>query len=199
MPLFRIRSSSVENRVLLALPTKEYHRLLPHLEYVPLVVGRVLYEPGDMIRYVYFPNSGIASRLLVSNGMTIEVGMVGKDGMLGLPVCLGITISLVRVRVREAGTAMRMKAGWLIKYLEQSRALRQLLHQYTCGLLTQLAESAACNQCHTVEARLARWLLMTQDRMPSDEFKTTQELISQLLGVRRSSVSHAAMLFRSTS
>lgn len=196
MPLSRVRRSPVENRVLLALPTEEYHRLLPHLEHVPLAVGKVLYEPGDMIRYVYFPNSGVASLSLVSNGMTIEIGMVGKDGMLGLPVCLGVPTSQVRVRVRGAGTAMRMKARWLTKYLEQSGALRQLLHQYTCGLLTQIAESAACNQCHTVEARLARWLLMTQDRMPSDKLKTTQQLIGQLMGVRRSSVSHAASAFQ---
>ena len=186
-------AAPVANRLLAALPTKEYKLLLPELEQVPLVFGDVLYETGDIIKHVYFPEDGIISLLsMVESQKVLEVGIVGKEGMAGLPVVLGVRASLNRGLVQSGGTAMKMKAAALRREFKRDGALQRLLHRYLHSLLTQISQSAVCNRFHTAEARLARWLLMTHDRVNSDEFRLTQEFLSHMLGVRREAVSKAA-------
>jgi CRP-like cAMP-binding protein len=191
------RAGPVTNRLLAALPKKDYQRLLPELEQVPLAFGDILYEPGDTIGHVYFPENGIISLLSsVESHKVLEVGIVGNEGMAGLPVVLGVRTSLNRGLVQSAGTALRMKAAGLQKEFRQDGALQRLLHRYLHSLLTQISQSAVCNRFHMVDARLARWLLMTHDRVGSDEFRLTQEFLSNMLGVRREAVSKAAGAFQ---
>lgn len=187
------RAAPVANRLLASLPKKEYQRLLPDLEPVPLAFGDILYEPGDIISQVYFPDNGIISLLSsVESQKVLEVGIVGNEGVAGLPVVLGVRVSLNRGLVQSAGTAMRMKAAVLQREFERDGALQKQLHRYLHSLLTQISQSAVCNRFHTVDARLARWLLMTHDRVGADEFQLTQEFLSNMLGVRREAVSKAA-------
>jgi len=188
-----IRTAPVANRLLAALPKKEYQRLLPELEQVPLVFGDILYEPGDTISHVYFPDEGIISLLsMVESRKVLEVGIVGNEGLAGLPVVLGVRVSLNRGLVQSAGTAMKMKAAVLQREFKRDGVLQKLLHRYFHSLLTQISQSAVCNRFHMVDARLARWLLMTHDRVRSDEFRLTQEFLSNMLGVRREAVSKSA-------
>lgn len=183
----------VENRLLAALPKKEYERLLPDLERVSLPFGEVLYETGDVIRHVYFPDNSIISLLTaVEDRATLEVGLVGNEGMAGISVFMGINTSRNQAVVQGAGTSMKIKAAALRKESNQFGALHHLLQRYTHLLLVQISQSAACNRFHTVNARLARWMLMTHDRIESDEFRLTQEFMSKMLGVRREGVTVAA-------
>ena len=183
----------VANRLLAALTKKEYQKLLPELEEVPLTFGDILYEPGDSIRHVYFPNDSIISLLsAVEDRALLEVGIVGNDGMAGLSVFMGVNKSRNRGLVQAAGTAMRMKSAALRKELSNGSSLHRLLHLYTHALLTQVSQSAACNRFHPANARLARWLLMTHDRIVGDEFRLTQEFLSNMVGVRREQVSLVA-------
>ena len=187
------RAARAGNRLLAALPKKEYQRLLPELEQVPLAFGDILYEPGDAITHVYFPDNGIISLLSkVESQKVLEVGIVGNEGVAGLPVVLGVSVSLNRGLVQSAGTAMRMKGAVLRGEFQRDGALQRVLHRYLHSLLTQISQSAVCNRFHAVDARLARWLLMTHDRVGSDEFRLTQEFLSNMLGVRREAVSKAA-------
>lgn len=193
MPVRATPSHPIENRLLAALPKKEYRQLLPGLERVWLSFAEVLYEPRDLIRHVYFPNDSIISLLaVVAEHSTLEVGIVGNEGMAGLSVFMGVRASPNRALVQAAGTAMRMKVAALRKESEHSGPLRRLLHLYTHSLLTQISQSAACSRFHVVDARLARWLLMTHDRLRSDEFQLTQEFMSDMLGVRREGINKAA-------
>lgn len=181
------------NSLLAALPPKERRRLVDEMEAVTLTYGEVLYEPGTQIRHVYFPNDCIVSLLtLVDKHQALEVGLVGREGMVGIPLALEITVSPVRALVQGTGTAMRMKAAPFLRTFRQSQALQRELHHYTYGLMAQITQTAACNRFHVVEARLARWLLMTHDRMQSSPFRLTQEFLSQMLGVRRVGVTKAA-------
>lgn len=183
----------VANRLLAALPDTEYQRLQPHLKPVTLPFGEILYEPGEIIRQVYFPNRGLISLLsLVEERSTLEVGVVGKEGVVGISVFLGASTSLNRVLVQGAGTALMMKAGALRKHVGHEGPLPELLRLYTHSLLAQVSQTAACNRFHAVDARLARWLLMTHDRLQTDEFRLTQEFLSDMLGVRREGVTGAA-------
>ncbi len=185
------------NRVLAALTSQEYQRVLPHLEPFKLSFGEILYEPGDLIKHVYFPNSGIVSLLsMVEERSTLEVGVVGNEGMVGIPVFLGARNSHNRALVQGEGMAMRMKSDSLRKQIKQTGALSDLLLRYTNSLLSQVSQTAACNRFHTVNERLARWLLMTNDRVRSDEFRLTQEFLSHMLGVRREGVTGAARAFQ---
>jgi CRP-like cAMP-binding protein len=181
------------NRILAALPKDEYRRLLPNLEPFPLVFGKVIYEPGDLIRYVYFPTSGIISLLAAGEDRAmLEVGMVGWEGMVGLPAFMGVKTSRNRAVVQGAGAAMKMKARAFLKECDNGGSLPRLLRRYTHSRLTQIAQVATCNRFHPIDARLARWLLMTHDRMGTDEFQLTQEFLSNMLGVRREGVNKAA-------
>jgi CRP-like cAMP-binding protein len=181
------------NRLLAALPRGEYQRLQRKLEIVDLTFGKILYNAGDPITHVHFPNDSIVSLLsVVAERSTLEVGIVGNEGMAGLSVFMGVDISRNRALVQGGGTAMRMRADALRSESNQLGALHRLLHRYSHSLLTQISQSAACNRFHTVDARLARWMLMTHDRMGADKFQLTQDFMSNMLGVRREGVSKAA-------
>ena len=181
------------NRLLAALPKNEYKRLLPKLKTVSLVLGEVLYESGDTIKYVYFPNDSIISLISeLSETAGLEVGMVGNEGMAGLAVFMGVNSSSTRALVQGSGTAMRMSSAAVRTEANRLGGLHHLLHRYSHSLLTQVSQSSACNRFHLVNARLARWLLMTNDRLGVEEFPLTQEFLSTMLGVRREGVSKAA-------
>lgn len=183
----------IENRLLAALPTKAYKHLASQLEHVHLSFADVLYEPGDTIQHVYFPNDSIISLLsTVEDRSTLEVGIIGNEGMVGVSVLLGVRTSPHRAIVQGEGSAVRMKSAALCKETSADASLRRLLHRNTHALMTQIAQSAACNRFHLVDARLARWLLMTRDRIGSDEFRLTQQFLSDMLGVRREGVNYAA-------
>ena len=192
MPQLPIRRLGV-NRLLATLPKTDYERLLPRLKLIPLTFGQVLYEPGDVIKHVYFPNDSIVSLIAaMSEASSLEVGMVGNEGMAGLPVFMGVDSSRTRALVQGSGSAMRMTATSLRRETNRLGTLHRLLHRYTHSLLTQVAQCSACNRFHSVNARLSRWLLMSSDRLGMDQFRLTQEFMSNMLGVRREGVNKAA-------
>ena len=167
------RTAPVGNRLLAALPLKEYQRLLPHLEDVTLTFAEVLYEAGETIQHVYFPSDSIVSLLSSTvHHPSLEVGMIGNEGVVGVSVFMGVDTSGTRALVQGGGAAVRMKSAALRKETSHLGSFHSMLHRYTHSLLTQMSLSTACNRFHTLDARLARWLLMTQDRMGSDEFRT---------------------------
>jgi CRP-like cAMP-binding protein len=181
------------NRLLAALPKTEFKLLFPKLELIPLVFNESIYEPGQEIKHVYFLESGIISLLsAVDVNSTLEVGIVGNEGLAGLPVFLGVTTSGNRAVVQGAGSAMRISASDFRAVSKNGTRLPQLIQRYVHSLLTQISQSAACNRYHLIEERLARWLLMTHDRMQTDQFQITQEFLSNMLGVRREAVNKAA-------
>jgi CRP-like cAMP-binding protein len=185
------------NKLLAALPKEDYNRLFPCLEEVTLVYGTTIYEPGEKIRDVYFPSSGIVSLLTaVEEGATLEVGIVGKEGFVGLSVFLGVKTSNTQAIVQGQGLAMKMKAADFLREVGKVEALPRLLQRFTHSLLSQVSQSAACYRFHPIEARLARWLLMTADRAESTEFRITQEFLSDMLGVRREAVNKAAVVLQ---
>jgi CRP-like cAMP-binding protein len=191
--LNRSADGAAVNRLLATLPKNEYKRLLPKLKTVNLILGEELYEPGEAIKYVYFPNNSIISLISeLSETSGLEVGMVGNEGMAGLPVFMGVSSSSTRALVQGSGTAMRMSSAAVRTEANRLGSLHRLLHRFSHSLLTQVAQSSACNRFHLVNARLARWLLMTNDRLGVEEFPLTQEFLSSMLGVRREGVSKAA-------
>lgn len=184
----------IKNLILANLPSKDYDRLLPDLEPVRLPSGEKLYKSGDAIEHVYFPGDGLVSLVThMNDGTTVEVGLIGRDGMVGIPVLLGDDIAFEEAIVQIAGDAMRMRSEDFKDGLKSNHnpLLTELL-LYTRSLMKQVARTAACNRIHTVEERLSRWLLMCHDRMESDELPLTQEFISNMLGTRRASVGTAA-------
>ena len=184
---------SIENSLLAALPRRDYRRVFAGLEPVTLSFGDVLYEPGDTIRHVYFPGASLVSLLTLADGhLALEVGLIGRDGMVGIPLVLGHSVSSVRARVQGTGTAMRMASATFRKEFRLSPPLQQELYRYTHTLMAQISQTAACNRFHVVETRLARWLLMTHDRVKSDRFRMTHEFLGHMLGVRRVGVTKAA-------
>ena len=193
-PRLRVANqSSAANLVLAALPHKKYQRMLTGLEPVKLVYGQVLYEPAGLIRHVYFPTDCLVSLLTaVDKQRTLEVGMVGNEGMVGMPMTQGIGVSSVRALVQGSGTAMRMSAARFRTEFRKNLPLQQALFRYIQILLAQVSQTAACNRFHRAEARLARWLLMTGDRMRAEEFRLTHEFLAHMLGVRRVGVTTAA-------
>lgn len=182
-----------ENRLLAALPDAEYQRLVPDLEFLELPLRQVLQEPGEPITHVYFPHHAITSLVyILEDATTSEVGLVGNEGMVGLPVILGSNTTTTSAIVQVADGGMRMRAERLKAEFDRGGPLQSLLLRYTQALFSQVTQTAVCNGHHTVEERLARWLLMVSDRMASDTFVLTQEFISEMLGVRRSGVTVAA-------
>jgi CRP-like cAMP-binding protein len=185
--------TSTANRLLAALPRKERERLLTKCEAVELIFGDVLCLPGDRMRHVYFPTGSFISLVAPIDGYAVlEVGMIGDEGMFGTGVILGVDIAPMHALVQGAGPALRISTSRFRLALEDSSALRTRLNRYTYVLVSQLVQMAACSRFHVVEARLARWLLMTHDRSHSDAFNLTQEFLSHMLGVRRGGVSNAA-------
>jgi len=181
------------NRLLSSLPEEEQGQLARLGEIVKVEVGDVLYEPGQTVRHVYFPLDCLLSLLAVAEGrMTLEVGSVGREGMIGAPVVLGHELAQVRAVVQRAGRAVRIDAGEFRLAYARMEPLQRLLHRYTDTLLAQAIQIAVCSRFHVLEARLARSLLITRDRLQSDKFHLTHEFLAHALGVRRVGVTKAA-------
>jgi CRP-like cAMP-binding protein len=184
---------TVANRILSALAPEDYARILPDLKTVPLKFRISLHEPGDKMPYVYFPNTGVISMLTVlEDGNAVEIATIGNEGMTDLSVFLGLEESTSRLLIQVPGTAMRMESGRLRERLDEIPSLRVLLGSYAMSLFGLVAQSAACNRMHPMLERCARWLLMTHDRVDGTEFPMTHQFLSEMLGVRRPSVSVAA-------
>ncbi len=185
--------SHMTNRVLASIPAKDYKRLQAQLQPVDLTFAEVLYEPGKAIKYVYFPTKCLISLLTtVDKRRSLEVGMVGNEGMAGMPFILGIGVSGVRAIVQGEGSALRMASAPFRIEFDRNAALQEALFRYTYALMAQISQTAACNRFHDAEARLSRWLLMTRDRVESDEFKLTHQFLAHMLGLRREGVTEAA-------
>src|ERR1700678_2302852 len=194
MPEERLTVSGqpIGNWVLAGISSKDYGGL-DQLEPVRLRCGQILYEAGGRIGHVYFPIDSLISLLTaVDKRRTLEVGMVGKEGMTGMPFILGMGVSGVRALVQGGGRALRMPAAPFRIEFDRNQTLRQALFRYTYALMAQISQTAACNRFHEAEARLARWLLMTRDRVASDEFPLTHEFLAHMLGLRREGVTEAA-------
>jgi CRP-like cAMP-binding protein len=186
-------SQFIINQILAALPESEYLRIAPYLEEVSFFSGQVLQEPDELIREVYFPHKAMISLVsIMCDGSTTEVGLVGNEGMVGLPVILGGNSTTSRFIVQIPSTAIKLSAKILQQEFQRGEKLQQLLLLYTQALLTQVSQSAACNGQHNIEKRLARWLLSVQDCVLSNELPLTQEFIANMLGIRRSGVTLAA-------
>jgi CRP-like cAMP-binding protein len=182
-----------QNRLLNALPDADYDRLLPSLEHVPLELGLALYESGGEQGYVYFPTASIVSLLYVmEDGSSAEIAVVGNEGVVGIALFMGGESTPSRAVVQSAGYAYRLKGSVLKGEFERGGRLQVLLLRYTQALITQMAQTAVCNRHHSVEQQLCRWLLLSLDRLPSNELTMTQELIANMLGVRREGVTEAA-------
>ncbi|MFC7514734.1 Crp/Fnr family transcriptional regulator [Herbaspirillum sp. GCM10030257] len=182
-----------QNHLLAALSPAELARLLPDLEYVPMALGEVLYESGSQLHHVYFPTTSIVSLLYVlEDGASAEIAVVGNEGMLGIALFMGGETTPSRAVVQSAGYGYRLKAQLFKNEFNRAGPLLHLLLRYTQALITQMTQTAVCNRHHSVDQQLCRWLLLSLDRLPSQELVMTQELISNMLGVRREGVTEAA-------
>jgi len=186
------------NRILAAAPREEYERLLPHLEYVELRRGDVLHGAGEHISHVYFPYSGTVSvTVQMRDGRELEVGVVGREGMIGLPLVLGTDTAPFKSFAQVSGGAMRAAAETFRREVGRGGGLFGLLLRYAQTFFVATAQTAACNRLHTVEGRLARWLLTTRDRAESDELDLTHDFLAAMLGVRRAGVTEAVGVLKS--
>jgi CRP-like cAMP-binding protein len=182
-----------QNHLLRALPPAEWERLSPHLELVEMTLGHVLYESGSVLRHVYFPTTSIVSMLYVmESGSSAEIAVVGNEGIVGVALFMGGETTPSRALVQSAGHAYRLKGQILKDEFHRAGALQHLLLRYTQALLTQMAQTAVCNRHHSVDQQLRRWLLLSLDRLSSNTLSMTQELIANMLGVRREGVTEAA-------
>lgn len=182
-----------QNHLLGALPADDYARLAPSLELVPMPLGHVLYESGKALRHVYFPTTSIVSLLYVmADGASAEIAVVGNDGIIGVALFMGGETMPNRAVVQSAGQAYRLKGQLLKQEFNRSGEFQHLLLRYTQALLTQMAQTAVCNRHHSLDQQLCRWLLLSLDRLPSMDLAMTQELIANMLGVRREGVTEAA-------
>jgi CRP-like cAMP-binding protein len=186
-------SEPVENRLLAALPPDEYEHLLPNLQQVSFSLGEVVYEFGGHLDYVFFPTTSIVSLLYtMENGSSAEMGLTGNDGVVGIALFMGGGTMPNRAVVQSAGAAIRLKAKVLQDEFALGGKFQRLLLRYTQALITQISQTAVCNRLHSVEQQLCRWLLLSHDRLKTDELIMTQELIADMLGVRREGVTVAA-------
>jgi CRP-like cAMP-binding protein len=182
-----------QNHLLSAFSAAERRRLYPHLQLVPMPLGKVLYESGDVLRHVYFPTDSIVSLLYVlADGASAEISVVGNDGLIGIALFMGGETTPSRAIVQSAGFAYRLIGQQLKDEFHRSGEMQLLLLRYTQSLITQMAQTAVCNRHHSVDQQLCRWLLLSLDRLASNELIMTQELIANMLGVRREGVTEAA-------
>jgi len=189
----RARQSPHHNHLLHALPAADFTRIAPHLELIPMALGDVLYESGAKLRHVYFPTTSIVSLLYVmEDGASAEIAIVGNEGMLGISLFMGGETTPSRAVVQSAGYGFRLKAQLLKDEFGRFGPMMHLLLRYTQALITQMAQTAVCNRHHSVDQQLCRWLLLSLDRLSSNELSMTQELIANMLGVRREGVTEAA-------
>ena len=187
------KHSPKQNHLLAALPAADYERLLPDLELVPLALGWAVYEAGGKLGYVYFPTTAIISLLYVmEDGASAEIAVTGNDGLVGIALFMGGESTPSRAVVQSAGYGYRLKASALKNEFNQGGELQHLSLRYTQARITQMSQTAVCNRHHTLEQQLCRWLLLSLDRLPSNELNMTQELIANMLGVRREGVTEAA-------
>jgi CRP-like cAMP-binding protein len=183
----------VGNKILLSLPDKEYALIRPHLEFLSLPHHLSLYEPGQPLEFVHFPNAGMVSLVVATeDGRTVEVGEVGREGFAGIQAAVGINTNQVREIVQIAGDGFRVKIGALQTVLQSAPVLQRILTRYAVVQGMQFAQTAACNRLHNIEQRLARWLLITRDRVDSSTLTITHDFLSTMLGTDRSSVTLAA-------
>ena len=182
-----------QNHLLAALPPEEYALILPDLELVPMPLGEGLSEPGVEMRHVYFPTTAIVSLLYVmADGASAEIAVVGNEGIVGVSLFMGGESTTSWAVVQSAGHAYRLRGQLLKDQFFRAGPMQRLLLRYTQALLTQMAQTAVCNRHHSVDQQLCRWLLLSMDRLPSNELVMTQELIANMLGVRREGVTEAA-------
>jgi CRP-like cAMP-binding protein len=182
-----------QNHLLAALPTAEFERLAPHLDLVAMPLGDVLYESSGQLQHVYFPTTAIVSmHYVMENGASSEIAGVGNEGVLGISLFMGGNTTPSRAIVQTAGHGYRLQARLLMEEFNRGGVLQHLLLRYTQALMTQVSQTAVCNRHHAVEQQLCRWLLLTLDRLPSNELTMTQELIASMLGVRREGITEAA-------
>ncbi|WP_427114615.1 Crp/Fnr family transcriptional regulator [Pseudomonas aeruginosa] len=185
--------SPLQNHLLAALTQEIQERLIPHLERVTLPLGKVLYESGDALRHVYFPTDAIVSLLYVmEDGASAEISVVGNEGLIGVAVFMGGESTPSRAIVQSAGHAYRLPGQKLKDEFNRHGEMLQLMLRYTQALITQMAQTAVCNRHHSIDQQLCRWLLLLLDRLPSNQLSMTQELIANMLGVRREGVTEAA-------
>ncbi|MGV8917077.1 MAG: Crp/Fnr family transcriptional regulator [Pseudomonas sp.] len=188
-----VTPSPQQNHLLAALPAEVKDRLIPLLELVPLPLGKVLYESGDTLRHVYFPTDSIVSLLYVmENGASAEISVVGNEGLVGVAVFMGGESTPSRAIVQSAGYAYRLLGQRIKEEFNRHGGMLHLMLRYTQALITQMAQTAVCNRHHSIDQQLCRWLLLSLDRLPSNQLTMTQELIANMLGVRREGVTDAA-------
>jgi len=181
------------NRLLAALPQAEWERWLPHLEPVDMPLGKVLYESGSRLSHVYFPTTSIVSLLYVmEDGASAEIAVVGNEGIVGISLFMGGESTPSRALVQSAGQGFRLKADLMLQEFKRAGPVLHLLLRYTQALITQMSQTAVCNRHHSLDQQLCRWLLLSLDRLDSEELAMTQELIANMLGVRREGVTEAA-------
>lgn len=192
-----LSSTNIVNRLLTALPQQVYQRLLPDLKPVTLPQHQILYVSGETYNYAYFPtNSMISSVSILEDGASTEIGIIGNEGMIGLPLVLGTTYTNFAAIVQVGGNGYKIAAAPLQEELNRQEELKSLLMRYTQARIIQLGQTAACNRHHKLEQRFARWLLTVRDSMNSNQFQLTHEFLSQMLGVRRSGVTEIAGQFQ---
>jgi CRP-like cAMP-binding protein len=181
------------NHLLAALPTAEFERIAPHLEWVAMPLGEVLYESGGRLQHLYFPTTAIVSlHYVMENGASSEIAGVGNEGVLGISLFMGGNTTTSRAIVQTAGHGYRLKARLLMEEFNRAGPMMRLMLRYTQALITQISQTAVCNRHHSMEQQLCRWLLLTLDRLPSNELTMTQELIASMLGVRREGITETA-------
>jgi CRP-like cAMP-binding protein len=185
--------SPEQNYILGALPPAERERLFPHLKLVTLPLGRALYESGDTLQHIYFPiDSSISLLYVLENGASAEIAVVGKDGAIGVALFMGGETTTNRAIVQSSGSAYRLTGARLKREFNRHGQVQHILLRYTQALITQMAQTAVCNRHHSVDQQLCRWLLLSLDRLSSSQLNMTQELIANMLGVRREGVTEAA-------
>lgn len=186
-------NQQIPNRLLAALPEAEYEHLFAQMEHVEMPLGAVIYHPAEHMQQVYFPNTGTISILaMVSTGTSVEIGMVGNEGMFGIPSVLGTATAPTQAVVQIPGEGLRVSADMLREEFKRGGVLQDLLLRYTQAFIIQISQTAVCNSLHSIDRRLARWLLMCHDRARSNELPLTHEFLAEMLAVRRAGVTEAA-------